>query len=108
MNSIENFSEYTCRALATAKPNIMKDPMYTMLGIIGETGEIAEKIKKAKRDGQTLDRDLLGNEIGDLLWYVNKLCHDYGFTLAEVAKLNIDKLESRKRRNKISGNGDRR
>jgi NTP pyrophosphatase (non-canonical NTP hydrolase) len=50
----------------------------------------------------------IAKEIGDVLWYIAALSRDLGFTLEEVAKMNIDKLESRKQRNVISGSGDDR
>ena len=47
-------------------------------------------------------------EVGDVLWYCNALCRDLGYSLEFCMQLNISKLESRKQRNVINGNGDNR
>lgn len=83
-----------------------------LLGLVGESGEIAEKIKKIIRDQDAKitdeQRKDLMKELGDVLWYVNSITVRLGFTLEEVAQANIDKLASRKKRNLISGSGDNR
>ena len=58
------------------------------------------------RDGKSLDG--LALELGDVLWYISTLADDLGVTLEEVAKANIEKLQSRMERNKIKGDGDNR
>ena len=85
---------------------------YPTLGLSGESGEVAEKVKKLIRDkGGVLDdtvRADLGKELGDVLWYVAQLCSELGLSMSEVAQGNIDKLSSRMARGKISGDGDNR
>jgi len=57
----------------------------------------------------TLEHKLaIAKEIGDVLWYIAADARDLGFTLEEIAKMNIEKLESRQKRNVISGSGDDR
>ena len=90
--------------------------IYTVLGLTGESGEIAEKVKKLIRDDKCLTiadmpdnvRDELILELGDVLWYVSNLAYELGATLEEVAVANIQKLESRKVRGALSGSGDHR
>lgn len=88
---------------------------YPALGLAGESGEIAEKVKKWLRGdaGQAGDaymklrQDLL-LEMGDPLWYIASLADDLGFTLQEVIDANVSKLTSRKERGVLKGSGDNR
>lgn len=88
---------------------------YPALGLAGESGEIAEKVKKWLRgdegqEGEAYDKlrqDLL-LEMGDPLWYIASLADDLGFTLQQVVDANISKLSSRKERGVIKGSGDNR
>ena len=85
------------------------DWLYYALGLVGETGEIAEKIKKAYRDNNgEIDKELMMKELGDVLWYTCLLSEHLGFTLEEVAAANITKLEDRMRRGVLNGSGDKR
>ena len=79
---------------------------YPTLGLCGEAGEVAEKVKKNIRDGKSLDG--VKFELGDVLWYVAVLADDLGVTLEEIAQANVDKLKWRKYRGKIGGSGDNR
>ena len=80
---------------------------YLALGITGEAGEIADKIKKKERDGE-LDEEDLSKEIGDVLWYLSQLASQLDRDLGEIAEENIEKLQDRDERDKISGSGDNR
>lgn len=83
--------------------------LYYALGMVGEAGEIAEKIKKAYRDnGGEFDKELMKKELGDVLWYIAMLSEKFGFTLEDVAQTNIAKLEDRMRRGVLNGSGDKR
>jgi NTP pyrophosphatase (non-canonical NTP hydrolase) len=83
-----------------------------VLGINGEAGEVAEKVKKIIRDkdGKMTDQDRqeLSKEIGDVLWYLAVFAHDLGFSLDGIAQANLDKLQSRKARGVLDGAGDNR
>ncbi len=85
---------------------------YTVLGLAGEAGEIANKVKKVYRDsaGQLTPEkcDELAGELGDVLWYVAMLAHELNTDLESVAQANLNKLASRKARGKIQGSGDNR
>lgn len=93
-------------------PNIGHNIVYPALGLVGEAGEVAEKVKKVLRDDggvvTEVKRDELFKEIGDVLWYVSALAAEIDFTLGEIAILNLNKLNSRKKRGKIKGSGDNR
>jgi NTP pyrophosphatase (non-canonical NTP hydrolase) len=84
--------------------------IYTTLGLVGESGEVAEKVKKMIRDGKTLKecRADLVKELGDVLWYAANVAHELNITLEEVASRNIEKLHSRQSRDKLHGDGDDR
>ena len=83
-----------------------------LLGLMGETGEIAEKFKKIYRDRDGIftpeDEKEMTKELGDVLWYVSVVCTYLGISLQDVAELNIEKLMSRQKRGKLSGSGDNR
>lgn len=86
--------------------------IYPTLGLVNEAGEFAGKIKKIFRDkkGEISDEDkeMLKGELGDVLWYFTQICTELGMTIEEVAETNLDKLFSRLKRGKISGDGDKR
>ena len=83
-----------------------------VLGLVGEAGETADKIKKILRDkdGEASDEDraLVVKELGDTLWYIASIARYFDISLSEVASGNIEKLESRRQRNKLHGEGDER
>lgn len=81
--------------------------MYLALGLNGEAGEVAEKFKKGYHKGLLVVPGL-AEELGDVLWYLAELASSYGYNLSEIAEINIRKLESRKERDVIIGEGDDR
>lgn len=86
--------------------------IYCTLGLVGESGEIANKVKKILRDydGLVTDitRDELRKELGDVFWYLARLADELEFDLDSIARENITKLMSRKERGKLRGSGDDR
>jgi NTP pyrophosphatase (non-canonical NTP hydrolase) len=108
-----NFDEYQNRASQTAiYPDRGNNLAYPVLGLNGEAGEVAEKLKKIIRDhgGLVSDdaRQAMSKELGDVLWYVAACCHELSISMNDVASANIDKLFARKERGKIGGSGDDR
>ena len=77
------------------------------LGLAGEAGEVAEKVKNVMRDSQFSKEEVV-KELGDVLFYVTALANHIGSNLQTVADTNIKKLHDRKDRNKIKGSGDNR
>jgi len=107
-------NEYQKEALVTAlfSGNELKDLSHWVLGVTGEAGEIAEKVKKIIRDKDgRLDAEAkieLGKEIGDVLWYLAVLAEHLGVKFDDIAEGNIAKLRSRQARGVIGGSGDNR
>jgi len=104
--------EYQVKAKATAHYPKENALYYVSLGLTGEAGEIANKVKKIIRDDfgkLTFKRkEELKNELGDLLWYLAMLAEELNLDLDEIMENNIKKLASRKERGQISGDGDNR
>ncbi len=105
--------EYQKQAMSTAVyPNIGSNPTYPTLGLCGESGELAEKMKKAIRDDGGIISDArkteMIKELGDVMWYIAALANELGVSMATVAKLNVEKLASRKQRDVLKGSGDNR
>lgn len=108
-----DFAEYEERAAETAIYPRNQAIIYPTLGLTGEAGEVAEKVKKMIRDGN-LDPYALHKEIGDVLWYLAALCNDLSeefgldLSLSKAAENNLAKLADRAKRNALQGNGDNR
>ena len=106
-------AEYQNQSRTTAVyPNAGANLTYPALGLCGEAGEAAEKVKKAIRDdgGQLTParREALAAELGDVLWYLAQLAPAAGLDLDEIAEENLHKLLSRRERGVLQGSGDRR
>jgi NTP pyrophosphatase (non-canonical NTP hydrolase) len=108
------FDDYQKQALTTvlSTGDEFKDLLHWVLGLNGEAGEVAEKLKKIIRDKNgeisEADKQELAKELGDVLWYLAVFAHDLGVSFDEVAATNIQKLADRKQRNMLGGSGDNR
>jgi NTP pyrophosphatase (non-canonical NTP hydrolase) len=107
-----NFEDYKEKAKKTAIYPKKSGIFYTALGLAGEAGEIANKVKKIIRDDNnsiSLERRTeLINELGDVLWYVAMMCDELYVDMDDVARWNLEKLEKRQKENKLKGEGDKR
>jgi len=119
-----NFNEYQEEATKTANypvisingkerlSDVLTEYIYPTIGLCGEAGEVAEKVKKIIRDGNGYyspkDVSEIKKELGDVLWYVSEIAKVFKIKLEDIANANIDKLKSRKERGKIHGSGDNR
>ncbi len=112
-----NLNDYSQKAISTLTDNyaygdITAQMMGQILGLSDESGEVLGKFKKLLRDksGKLTDEDRkeIAKELGDILWYVSSVSHLLGYSLDEVARMNIDKLSSRKERGVLHGSGDNR
>jgi NTP pyrophosphatase (non-canonical NTP hydrolase) len=106
--------EYQRLAASTAIYGHENNVTYPALGLAGEAGEVANKVKKLIRDHGGVSnltseqRYAIADECGDVLWYVAALLRDLDVNLDVVAQRNIDKLRSRAERGTLGGNGDKR
>lgn len=108
-----DFRDYQVRSSQFAiYPNCGYNPIYPTLGLCGESGEVAEKVKKVLRDNNGVfdgnAKTAITLELGDVLWYAAQLANELGINLNEAAANNLDKLANRKRKNTLSGSGDDR
>lgn len=109
-----SFDDYQKQAIKTAinQDEDFKNLMYRTLGLVGEAGEIAEKIKKIIRDKDSKisvdDKQEIIKEMGDVLWYLQALADSLDVSFSAVAEINLDKIHSRKNRGVTRGSGDNR
>jgi NTP pyrophosphatase (non-canonical NTP hydrolase) len=106
-------NEYQAAAQQTAiYPTLGYPIVYPALGLAGEAGEVAEKVKKLCRDHGGVINDerriAICKELGDTLWYISETARQAGLTLEEVAAMNIAKLSARTINKTIHGEGDDR
>ena len=78
------------------------------LGLVGEAGEVAEKIKKLIRDSSRFTEEDIAKELGDVVFYVTALGNLYGYSLEAIIELNMEKLDGRQARGTLKGSGDDR
>ena len=106
-------TEYQNKAAETAIFPKQKALEYLTLGLVGESGEIANKAKKLLRDGADREEfhaklNAIGHEIGDVMWYCAMLAKEVDMNLGRIMEDNLDKLADRKARNRLQGDGDNR
>ncbi len=116
-NKIKTFSEYSREAHKTAIYPKEYEIEYLTLGLAGEAGEVANKVKKLFRD-DNIDSDEILLELGDVLWYISELSRiffsyeyeleDRTDSLENVANMNLEKLRKRKEKGTLKGSGDLR
>ena len=110
-----NFPEYQKEQMKLAiypREDWVAKFAYVSLGLIGEAGEVSEKVKKGIRKNKFEyiyeNKEEIAKELGDVLWYISALSYELGYDLEEIANMNIAKLKDRDARNKIDGEGDNR
>lgn len=105
------FDEYQKFAISTADP-CAENPLYLAVGLCEEAGEAAGKVKKTIRDHLGVfdleRRNAIAGELGDALWYLANQAHLMGFTLSEIAAINVGKINGRISRQTLHGEGDNR
>ena len=107
------FQEYQKLAPKTAiYPNQGSNFIYPAMALAGEAGEVAGKVSKILRAGQSEvsleQREKIADELGDVLWFLNQLAVELNLSLDDIAMHNLAKLKSRQERQTIEGDGDNR
>ena len=108
---LDDLDMYQKSAKATAIYPRDYSIVYPAIGLAGEAGEVANKVKKLIRDNPDMTDDIkekIGDEIGDVLWYCAVLADDLGQSLSEIANRNLLKLANRQKLGKLHGSGDKR
>jgi len=100
------FEEYQEQAWKTALESA-KNPAYMVANLTSEAGEVAGKYAKWIRDG-VLDEAGMQKEVGDVLWQIAGLSTVMGWSLADLASKNLQKLAARQMNNTLKGSGDDR
>ncbi|KKK05723.1 nucleoside triphosphate pyrophosphohydrolase family protein [Micromonospora sp. HK10] len=108
-----DLNDYQRGALRTAAPrDRANELLHLVLGLVGESGEIAEKFKKWVRDHDSdesrIDRADIAKELGDVLWYLAVLADYLDLSLDDIATANLAKVASRQSRGVLGGSGDNR
>ena len=110
-------NEYQKKAAETAhfhqsEDSHWDDVVYCTLGLTGEAGEMANKVKKVFRDDRKVftgeKTKAIAYELGDCLWYIAMAAENLGYSLEQIAQMNYEKLKSRQERGKLGGDGDYR
>ena len=106
------FNKYQEEALKNKVYGYGDSIIYPALGLGNEAGEVQGKIKKVLRDSNgnfdEENKKKIADECGDVLWYLAALASDLGYTLEEIAQMNMEKLLGRRERGTIQGSGDNR
>lgn len=108
-----DFNEYQKKCKKTAVyPGLGKNFTYPTIGLMGEAGEVANKVKKLIRDDKgkitPVRREEIKAEIGDMMWYIAQLSTELDLKLSDVVKYNLEKLAMRQKKNTLHGSGDNR
>ncbi len=107
MNTL-TFTQYQLKAASTAIYPPKNALPYLSLGLTAEAGEVADKVAKYYRGDKELNPVALAKELGDVLWFVSQLSGVLGFSLEQVATMNMNKLQTRQLNNTLQGDGDNR
>ena len=92
-----NVNDYQILAMRTSRNDISEEDhlMNAMLGLAGETGECCDLVKKNFfQDGRDI-REKLFDELSDVCWYIAEAATCMGWTLEDIMRHNIKKLEAR-------------
>ena len=97
---MKTFEEYQRAAARTGGSDLLpenhdKGLNCSAMGLAGEAGEVCDLVKKWQHHRAPRDFEKLKGEAGDVLWYLAHLCNVMGWSLDEIAALNVAKLRAR-------------
>jgi len=117
----DGFDDYEKVAMSTAvygqaQEGVDGNLVYPALGLAGEAGEFVDKVKKNWRNNQSMtaanltpeQKEEFAKELGDVLWYITACAKELGIPLHDIAKMNLSKLQDRRKRGVIKSQGDNR
>ena len=92
-----DFETYRRDVFRTVRPETPEREriLIAALGLCGESGEVAENVKKSLFQGHPLETSALRDELGDVLWYFVFLCDTVGLTVEDVMEANVTKRRKR-------------
>ena len=90
-------NEYQKLAMRTSNKDMMPDAhlLNGALGLTGESGEVADLVKKCLMQGHDLDLEHVAKELGDICWYIAETATVIGYDMETIMQMNIDKLKKR-------------
>lgn len=112
MTDFDAYQEWTRTTAVYPVSTKIEELSYLALGLNGEAGEVADKVKRILRDrddgADPITAESIAYELGDVLWYLARLADALGFGLSEIAVANQYKLMQRLARGTLKGSGDNR
>lgn len=91
-------NEYQIAALRTAQTDKLTARellLNSALGLCGESGEVADLLKKYHFQGHDIDIEHIAKELGDVAWYLAVGAYSIGYDLEKILQMNVDKLKNR-------------
>ena len=111
-NALEVYQQMALRFVLSLDDMDIDPVAYLALAMSGEAGEVCGKVKRIYRDHESKFTPETGHdiahELGDVLWYIAVLADKLGYSLDEIAAMNIEKLENRAAKGTLHGEGDNR
>lgn len=104
-NQLNNYQDMAEKTAIYPRENWME---YLSTGLAGEVGELCSKVAKSYRKDKPVNKEELMAELGDILWFISEFARNINYKMSDVAKYNLEKLQSRKERGVIQGDGDKR
>ena len=91
-------NEYQIAALRTAQTDKFSASdllLNSALGLCGESGEVADLVKKHRFQGHDIEIEHIAKELGDIAWYLAVGAYSIGYDLEKILQMNVDKLKAR-------------
>ena len=91
-------NEYQTAALRTAQTDKFSASdllLNSALGLCGESGEVADLVKKHRFQGHDIEIEHIAKELGDIAWYLAVGAYSIGYDLEKILQMNVDKLKAR-------------